>query len=759
MHFKPLHIRLFICALMVPIIGLAQQSKIDSLYKALNTKKADTDKINTIVELSIQYENAGKYRVADSLARQAMVLANKLGYMRGAAIACGQLGSIYADEGNSSEALDYTSKALTIREQLKDKKGMAATLNRMGLVYQQESEYSLALDCFSKDLAICEEIGDKEGKASAHNNIGLVYLSQGKYPKALDEMLTALKTLEQLGDKQGAASIHEAIGNLYNEQRDSTKALEEYNKALNTYREMQNENEIANSLCNIGLVYSEQKDKDSLSLKYFRQSLDIRNKIGDNNGIAISLLNMGGIYFQEGKIDITLTCFIRSLTLFEGTGNKDGISNSLNAIGQVYISQKKYNKALEYENKSLALSKEMGSVEGIESAYQQLSDLYDSLHNDRKAFEFYKNYIVEHDSLFNKENTKKTVESEMNFQFEKKQAVEKAEQEQKEEIQKEQERKQTLILYFISGILLLVCGFAVFIFRSLRITSKQKKVIEIKSRETEEQKKVVEERNKIIEEKNKDILDSINYAKRLQDAILPPLSIIKKYLPESFVLYKPKDIVAGDFYWMERAGDTILIAAADCTGHGVPGAMVSVVCSNALNRTVKEFKITEPGKILDKVRELVLETFEKSEDNVQDGMDISLASLSPSNGGIEVKWAGAFNSLWYVHDGQMHEIAADKQPIGKTDNPKAFTTHAVTFPQIVPSGNGGALLYLFTDGYADQFGGPKGKKFKYKQLSEKLLAISQQPLDEQKLQLETTIEEWKGNLEQVDDILVIGIRA
>jgi serine phosphatase RsbU (regulator of sigma subunit) len=264
------------------------------------------------------------------------------------------------------------------------------------------------------------------------------------------------------------------------------------------------------------------------------------------------------------------------------------------------------------------------------------------------------------------------------------------------------------------------------------------------------QKQEVEKQKSLVEEKNKEVLDSITYAKRLQDAILPPLSIIKKYLPDSFLLYKPKDIVAGDFYWLERAGDNILIAACDCTGHGVPGAMVSVVCSNALNRTVKEFKITEPGKILDKVKELVLETFEKSESDVQDGMDISLCCLNTKT--KEIQWSGANNPLWYIQDNELKEVAPDKQPIGKFNLAKPFNTASLKLKK-------GDTLYLFTDGYADQFGGPKGKKFKYKQLSEKLKAISEKPMEEQKEMLDETIESWKGSLEQVDDILIIGIRV
>ena len=205
---------------------------------------------------------------------------------------------------------------------------------------------------------------------------------------------------------------------------------------------------------------------------------------------------------------------------------------------------------------------------------------------------------------------------------------------------------------------------------------------------------------------------------------------------------------------MERVDDVILIAACDCTGHGVPGAMVSVVCSNALNRAIKEFKIRDTGKVLDKVRELVLETFEKSENNVQDGMDVSFCAITPPKGarGAEIEWSGAYNPLWYVQNGEMKEVTADKQPIGKTDNPKSFSTHTLNLQK-------GDTLYLFTDGYADQFGGPKGKKFKYKTLQEKLLAISSQSMDVQKEELDKTIESWRGNLEQVDDILIMGIRV
>ena len=262
---------------------------------------------------------------------------------------------------------------------------------------------------------------------------------------------------------------------------------------------------------------------------------------------------------------------------------------------------------------------------------------------------------------------------------------------------------------------------------------------------------IIEERLKLslneIEEKNKEITDSINYAKRIQDAIFPSFDFIKKNIPNSFIYYQPKDIVAGDFYWAEKIGDIFLIAAADCTGHGVPGALVSVVCCNALNRSVNEFKLTDPGLILDKTRELVIESFSKNGENINDGMDISLVSIM----GNKIKWAGANNPLWYFQDNELKELKANKQSIGKTDQSKPFTTHILDL-------NINDSLYLFTDGLADQFGGIKGKKFKYKQIEELLISSNKLELSNQYQILNSALMNWKGNLEQVDDICVIGIR-
>ncbi len=253
----------------------------------------------------------------------------------------------------------------------------------------------------------------------------------------------------------------------------------------------------------------------------------------------------------------------------------------------------------------------------------------------------------------------------------------------------------------------------------------------------------------IIKEKNKEITDSIQYAKRIQEAILPSTKLFKCALLDSFIYYKPKDIVAGDFYWLLENEDWIYVAAADCTGHGVPGALVSVVCNNALNRSVKEFGNSLTGQILDKTRDIVLETFSNNDTDVYDGMDISLLGLNKKT--KEFYWSGANNPLHYFSNNKLNEITAHKQPIGKSENSSTFVTHKVDLQM-------GDYVFLFTDGFADQFGGPKGKKFMYKQMQELFLnSISNSPEEFQSL-LNTTFLQWKGDLEQTDDVLVIGIK-
>lgn len=270
-----------------------------------------------------------------------------------------------------------------------------------------------------------------------------------------------------------------------------------------------------------------------------------------------------------------------------------------------------------------------------------------------------------------------------------------------------------------------------------------KKELEKKTVEIEKQKET-------LAIKNEEITASISYAKRIQEAIMPGMGAIQKAIGNGFVIYLPKDIVAGDFYWMERLGDTVFFAAADCTGHGVPGAMVSVVCSNALSKSLLEEKIEDPGKLLDRTREHVINRLGKSGEVVSDGMDISLCALNVKTKSL--KWAGANNPIWILKSGsnEIIETKADKQPIGTYSHAKPFTSHAIELAT-------GDCIYIFTDGYQDQFGGPKGKKFKARNLKNLILSSRDRSMEDQKKVLTDSFRQWQGGQDQVDDVCVIGL--
>lgn len=281
-----------------------------------------------------------------------------------------------------------------------------------------------------------------------------------------------------------------------------------------------------------------------------------------------------------------------------------------------------------------------------------------------------------------------------------------------------------------------------------------------------ESNKQLAEKNEIIEEKNKDIRDSINYAQRIQKAILSDVKEVKEKLPHSFILFKPKDIVSGDFYWFSQKGDITFIAAADCTGHGVPGAFMSMIANSFLNEVVNESNIVRPDLILSELRIKIIKALRQTGEAMEnkDGLDICFCALQ----GNKLSYSGANNPLWIVRElghssefddvdpvknekYKLVEIPPDKQPIGTQPNPRPFSLKTIELKK-------GDTAYLFTDGFADQFGGPKKKKFKYKAFSELLISIHDKTMEEQKITLNYTIEKWMGDLEQIDDILVIGVR-
>ncbi len=620
-----------------------------------------------------------------------------------------------------------------------------------------------ATKIFEQALQLSKKIKWKKGEALAYGTLATCKSIQSDYPGAIEYYYNALAIHEELNNLDGVAVMYAGLGVLYKNTNDLEKALELHNKALEIDLKRGDTARTSLHYGNIGVVYKHLQDFDK-ALEYYGKALEIDTKNNNIDGQSRHLGNIGVIHKNLENYEEAITYYFKALEISEQQNDLEGILIKSQNIGNLYILLGKYAKAEKYIQRALDLSKQLGSLNGLYSAYSKQTTLYEHMGKDKEALKSLRLAMAYKDSIFNEENKKEILRQEVNFEFEKKQAIEQAEHEKELAVAASEQKRQQLFLVFLAVVLLAVIIISFIIYKSLKNSNKQKQLIE-------QQKFEVEQQKIIVDNKNKEITDSIIYARRIQQAILPPKEVLSKNLENGFILYKPKDVVSGDFYWMESSNintngaleKAVFLAAADCTGHGVPGAMVSVVCNNALNRAVREFKLTNPAEILDKVRLLVIETFEKSEEEVNDGMDIALCSLTfqiPSSELNEsetvatLQYAGANNALYMVKTNdkeKLVEIKPNKQPIGKVDNPEPFTQHTIKLQK-------GDTIYMFTDGFADQFGGKKGKKLMYKPFKNLLLSIQDKTMNEQKAMLEQYFEDWKGNLEQVDDVCVIGVR-
>lgn len=652
---------------------------------------------------------------------------------------------------NAFKSIKNDSSALLLPQEY----GLA--LNNLGFVYfQYKGLPDTAIVYFKEAMVIFERINDLKNYSSAIANLAATYDDAANYSASTDLYFKALALLEKQGDSHDLATILNNLGMVFSEMKDDEKCMAYLNKALAMAIRMKNEARLVTLYSNIASVFQRQKKYNEALADFFRAK-KIAKKLNDHLSEVSIIANIGNAYEDLGRKDSAKKYYYEALEIAKKHDLETQIPTTLNNLGAILNSEGKFKESEVLLNRSLAISKKMRNIKQQRFSNQGLYILNKETGRFKEALMFHEKVLMLKDSMFSVESKKSSLKRESQYEFNQKEMQTKIEQNKKDAIAEANRKKQQTILLIISVGLFIVLVLAVIIFRSLQQNKKANKIILSQKIEVEKQKDYAEEQRHLaehqkhlVEEHQKEIIDSITYAKRLQNAILPPQDYIDKYLPDNFVLYLPKDIVAGDFYWMEHLDDITFIAAADSTGHGVPGAMVSVVCSNALNRAALEFGIRDTGKLLDKTTEIVLNTFAKSDEEIKDGMDISLLAIHHKT--KKITWSGANNQLWYMlPNAGMSEITANKQPVGKSDNRKLFTTHEIDH---VP----GTIFYLMTDGFPDQFGGPKGKKYKYKPLQELLVNSGKLNLEDQKQILKTTFSEWRGDLEQVDDVAILGIR-
>ncbi|MCK5823012.1 MAG: tetratricopeptide repeat protein [Bacteroidales bacterium] len=763
----------FIFLIFVSInIFASENSEIDSLINILKISNEDTNKVFLYNQISKKYvaTNPDKALI---YANKGLKLSKILNFEKGIAFSHTNIGIGYHYQGSLDNALIEYTKALSIYEKIDDKQQIVKLLNNIGMLYHYQGEYDKAFNYYTKCVKASKKIGDEKRIADTYNNIGGVYSDQDNYDKALEYYFKSLQISEESKDKLMITRTYDNIGGIYQEQDKYDKALEYFYKSLKIEKEINDKRGIAATNNNISQILQiKKKYEEAIELNL--ESINIYKEIGDKKGIVISNNIIGNIYTtiaknnfeQNHKDSLIIECkkalsyFFNSIDLNKVIGSSDELATSYQGIGEVNYFLAHYKTSIFYLLKAKAIGNEIGSPYIIKNSAEMLSKAYAAIHDYTKAYHAHVLFKATQDAIKNEENVRKVTQLGMQYEFDNQIKKREFEQKQKDLAADAELRRQKIIQVFILFGFLVVLLFAFVVYRSYRRKRKDNKLLADKNNQIEEQKQ--------------NITDSILYAKRIQQAILPSKEFVDSVLQKHFILFRPRDIVSGDYYWLAQKKNKIIVAAADCTGHGVPGAFMSMLGVSFLNEIVKNNNITQPNLILNNLREHVKRTLSQTgkQNEAKDGMDMAICVIDIENNSLE--FSGAYNSLYVIrscNDLLIHneteqpasllsednkyglfEVKADRMPVGiYLKEKESFTNNIIKI-------NKGDSLYIFSDGFSDQFGGEKGSKFKSKKFKQLLLSIQNYSMDKQKELLNTTIDNWRGDIEQIDDILVFGLK-
>jgi len=586
-----------------------------------------------------------------------------------------------------------------------------------------------ALEYAREGLAIADSLGYDKGIAYSLNNLGVIQNRVGNLDKALEYFFNSRRLHQAIENQDGLAATLNNIGTVYSSKKDYDKALQYFLDAYRINENLQDTVRLIGSLNNIGNVYFAQNE-DQLAMNYYMGSLDLYNGLENRYQVFDPHTNVGNVYYKKRMYDSALYYYEKSLAVEKANRDLTGQAQALQHLGVTHSQLGEYSKSVDQLVEALEMAQSVNSKPLLMEIYQGLSETY----FDQKNWLLAKDYLLLHgmvkDSIYNEESNRRISELGRTFEMEQ-------QEQQIELLKKESEIQQLQLKNNRNSILAIVFGstvlFCLVVFYYLKNQASQK------TRE-------------LLAGKNKEITESIHYAQSVQSAILDRESIRKSF-PASFILYKPKDIVSGDFYWHSRANGMDILASVDCTGHGVAGAFMTVIGNSLLNQIVVENKETAPSKILEQLEIKLRETLkDKLVDISNHGMDIAICCIDPLNS--KLTFAGARSDLYFIRNGAINEIRGDRHTIGEnlTNEIKVFEQRDLNFRE-------SDIFYLSSDGYADQFGGQINKKYMKKQFKNLLESIHSKPMEQQHQMLDSELKEWQGDLEQTDDILVIGFRV
>ena len=622
-------------------------------------------------------------------------------------------------------------------------KGFA--LNNYGFYaqnYTKNPEKSLAI--YREAAKILKQVDNKTGLIITNNNIANFLYINGKILDAIAIYHTTIKLQEELKNNNGLTPLLNNLGEVYLFLGDSAKAQVYIQRALASAIQSGDKRIIAQEFQNIGIL-ARNRHQNEYAYSCLKKALSIREQIGDINGICKSKVNLAITYMIDNNYVLAEQYLKEVEPEIAKTDNLQVKQSYHSAMGQYYSALNEPLKAIKEFELSLNYSRQTNSVQDESKTISILVKMYKDQHETDKELGAYRR-INELSKILNGSEVRRNVlRKDYEYEYSKKEQDFKIEQALKDEKAKAEKRRQRFITIGISFILLLTLIFSFFIFKAFK-SSKQKNVI------ISNQKQEVEKQKHLIEEKQKEIVDSINYAKRIQNTLLANEDVMNKSIREHFIFFKPKDIVSGDFYWANSVvtenTNLFFMAVCDSTGHGVPGAFMSLLNTNFLNEAINEKHIYEPNKVFNYVRNRLINSISK--ESQKDGFDGILICIDQST--KKITYSAANNSPVLIgQDKKLNKLKCDKMPVGKGEINTDFNIYELEYTM-------GDMLYLYTDGYADQFGGPNGKKYKYKPLNELLVSLSDVPSNQQSEILDKNFQDWKGDLEQVDDVCIIGIK-
>jgi tetratricopeptide (TPR) repeat protein len=799
MKLKKIFIVFFLFCFSLQIFS--QTPQIDSLRKVVSVSKIDSTKINSLNELGNSLMRYNLQNAIDTL-DLAINLAKQASYEQGLSMAYRYRGFTYFYLGQTDSTIAYFNKSLDLFLKIGNTAEAGKMYNNIGVVNKRLGNLKEAMTSFEAAIKLLEKTNDKRSLLSSCVNLSNIFINIGNFEQALEYNFKALDIFDKIPDKTSKDSllyghIYKAIANTYVKTKNYQESNDNYLKALKIYQKLNSTNDIGDIYLNIGYLFNAQ-DNHSQAIVNYLKALEYYS---DDDKLALANYNIGGVYLIQNNFDSAKIFLDSALFYYTKIGDKRGVALVNSSYSDAYNAMGNYTKAIYYGKIALDTAEVIGDISLKGQSVKALGEAYKHLGDYKKALEMFEIYETIQDSLYNSNKQKKITQLSLTYEFEKQK--EKAELKYNEEIKRQKIIKNFSFVILFLSLLALLAVFSALRTKKRKNEELQKKnaeilqqkeeieaqrdEIEVQMLEIENQKRRIEEQAKEIEiqrdlamkrgdeleQKNRDIEASIHYALRIQKAILPNIDIFNEFFADYFIFNKPRDIVSGDFYWAARKNGKIIVVAADCTGHGVPGAFMSMLGIAFLNQIVSEIDKLESNLILNKLREILIKSLKQKFDDdttTRDGMDMSLIIFDKEN--MELEYSGAYNSAYIVTDEvneslenqenirifeietvnkKIIELRADRMPIG------IYILKQASFCRKVIKIKKNDKIYLFSDGYPDLYNKKLNSKFTSKRFKTLLLENNNKTMSEQIDILDATYKNWVGDDKQIDDILVIGL--